>query len=427
MAKYTIIRHVINYQLKSNMNLNIRLVAIAKDESAYLSEWIHHHLYFGVDSIEIYVNNTTDNTKDFKEHLSDDDRVRFINANEDFKQTHSHPQTLVYQKSFEKAKSENVTHVLFLDIDEFWIPKDFKKSIHDAAESLFPFDVLCFEWFVKYNESEFSTAIENTVEGVLNPHLKSLVSTSAKVKSINIHSIEQSGGGQNKFLLADGSIPEFMDSQKSILKHKSNILKNSFVMHRMFRSEMEYVSLLGRGRPLDNGLLFKDNRFGYHANHKGNVVYQPPSSDFDRYQNSYSAWIERYQLDNLIVLARKFVHERFEGVLETVKFADEANQELIAQLFLDINLSEVKEALQFNLQFLNSNNKARQHVEKERMESLKEKSVINSIRDSALFLYNEKKDLVNAIALMQIAANMRPEGPAIKKYLSQWKEEIDVS
>lgn len=49
--------------------LKIKLVAIAKDEAAYLPEWIFHHLYFGFDQIDIYVNNTSDNTFALGEQL----------------------------------------------------------------------------------------------------------------------------------------------------------------------------------------------------------------------------------------------------------------------------------------------------------------------------------------------------------------------
>ena len=31
---------------------NVKIIAIAKDEGAYLAEWIHHHLYFGFSEIK---------------------------------------------------------------------------------------------------------------------------------------------------------------------------------------------------------------------------------------------------------------------------------------------------------------------------------------------------------------------------------------
>lgn len=42
--------------------MKIKLIAIAKDEAAYLPEWIHYHLSVGFDSISVLTNGITDNT-----------------------------------------------------------------------------------------------------------------------------------------------------------------------------------------------------------------------------------------------------------------------------------------------------------------------------------------------------------------------------
>ena len=44
------------------MEIKIKLVAIAKDEAAYLPQWIFHHLRLGVDSIDVYINDSFDNS-----------------------------------------------------------------------------------------------------------------------------------------------------------------------------------------------------------------------------------------------------------------------------------------------------------------------------------------------------------------------------
>ena len=41
---------------------SLKLVAIAKDEAAYLSEWIYHHLSIGVAEIDVYLNGISDNS-----------------------------------------------------------------------------------------------------------------------------------------------------------------------------------------------------------------------------------------------------------------------------------------------------------------------------------------------------------------------------
>lgn len=43
--------------------MKILLAAIAKDESAYISNWILHHLNYGFDAVEIYTNGITDSTE----------------------------------------------------------------------------------------------------------------------------------------------------------------------------------------------------------------------------------------------------------------------------------------------------------------------------------------------------------------------------
>ena len=40
----------------------IRLCAIAKDEGAYLADWVFHHLHVGFDGIEVWVNGTRDHS-----------------------------------------------------------------------------------------------------------------------------------------------------------------------------------------------------------------------------------------------------------------------------------------------------------------------------------------------------------------------------
>ena len=53
---------MINMFKINKSKIKTKIVAVAKDEGAYFSEWIHHHLYLGFDAIDIYVNRTSDNS-----------------------------------------------------------------------------------------------------------------------------------------------------------------------------------------------------------------------------------------------------------------------------------------------------------------------------------------------------------------------------
>ena len=57
---------------KSKKNqIKTKIVAVAKDEGAYLAEWVHHHLFLGFDAIDIYINRTSDNSLEILHKISE--------------------------------------------------------------------------------------------------------------------------------------------------------------------------------------------------------------------------------------------------------------------------------------------------------------------------------------------------------------------
>ena len=133
----------------------IKLVAIAKDEAAYLPEWIFHHLYFGFHEIEILITRTTDNTKDLLSKIIDKfPQVSFRKVDWIDTTPPSHfIQYIAYAESYNRASNDNsLSHLCFLDIDELWVPSDFKSSISDIVKQALPFDTLSFHWLNVLNE-----------------------------------------------------------------------------------------------------------------------------------------------------------------------------------------------------------------------------------------------------------------------------------
>eukprot|EP01093_Parvamoeba_rugata_P014593 TRINITY_DN4773_c0_g2_i1.p2 TRINITY_DN4773_c0_g2~~TRINITY_DN4773_c0_g2_i1.p2 ORF type:complete len:142 (-),score=8.74 TRINITY_DN4773_c0_g2_i1:552-977(-) len=116
-------------KFRFNRDYRVKLVAIAKDEAAYLPDWIFHHLRMGFDSIDIYINNTSDNTEVISNKLKELKDVRFIDGDRYFEQTSLAPQILIYQKALRKCRWEGYTHIVFLDIDEFWVSLDLKEEL----------------------------------------------------------------------------------------------------------------------------------------------------------------------------------------------------------------------------------------------------------------------------------------------------------
>ncbi len=93
------------------------LVAIAKNESFYLTEWIAYHLLIGFDKIYIYDNDSTDRSRELLLSISEiDPRVSFVEwpTKEDVS-----PQISAYNHSLEYVTTE---WIAFCDIDEFVVP-----------------------------------------------------------------------------------------------------------------------------------------------------------------------------------------------------------------------------------------------------------------------------------------------------------------
>ncbi len=118
-------------------DLSATLVAIAKNEGKYISEWVAHNLAIGFDKIVIYVNDSTD------------DMLEIIQKIESEYENVSHvvwpsvadvsPQISAYSSAVTRVTTG---WVCFLDIDEFLVPfgygnlKNFLKNIPSDVSSV---------------------------------------------------------------------------------------------------------------------------------------------------------------------------------------------------------------------------------------------------------------------------------------------------
>ena len=301
--------------------MNIKLVAIAKDEAAYLSEWIFHHLYFGFDEIDIYINFTTDKSEELLKKIAKRYPVNLYYA-ENLIPPNSLPNDkflserfLSYNKLQARAYSDAVgrtlettktTHIFFLDVDEFWTPICFRKSIKDVLMDLGLPDVASFYWKNKVSEEGlFQRPFQREVYYLDNPHYKSIVKVSSDIIVMNTHrslhksSVDQLGDRYNEKQLELNS-------------------KYAFILHRFQRHEIEYLSMLGRGDPTSPyEFSLKFTRSGFHR------PVNPASISFDEllvndYDKEYEKFVIDNQLTDFINEGRKFVIERKNRVVEYI-------------------------------------------------------------------------------------------------------------
>ncbi|MCH4092980.1 MAG: glycosyltransferase family 2 protein [Acetobacter peroxydans] len=291
------------------MHAKIAIVAIAKNEAAYLPHWIAHHLFFGFDEFHVWINGTTDNSVTLMEKIGkifpnvythDGDVLlkecqrQAINFQEE-----AYARTLSILRN-----NGDITHVLFLDIDEFWTPSAFCGSVQDSVRNIHA-DVISFLWHVDvpdYDRPIFSEAFVEKCFLQKDVHVKSMVKLSSAIVRCHIHTSNVKNGA---YALGNGlSFPASEDSVDFDVEAFSKVSENylnkagryvdaSFIYHRVNRSTTEYLSSLLRGRThaLDNS-LFKTNRIGYINQSTRIVDFIIPKDNLEKYRGHYVDFVE---------------------------------------------------------------------------------------------------------------------------------------
>ncbi|MDP5032816.1 glycosyltransferase family 2 protein [Paraglaciecola sp.] len=328
-----------------NNDLKVKLVAIAKDEAAYLPDWIFHHIYFGFDHISIYVNNTTDNTQNLKERLSLNAQVSFLDGDKYFNHGNVAPQISIYKAELKLSKKQGFTHVMFLDIDEFWIPTDFETTIHEFLKGN-EHKINCFEWLNRINESEaFMDACPPILIGHRARPIKSIIPTHLPVLKINPHSILAPRAVHS---LADGTVlsPSEVDFSRVPAEELDKPVKPFFIMHRMFRSEDEYLAILARGRPIQNRCdvgIFKNNRNGYVPT-KAETKIVFPSLNFKRYVEAKKTFYLGYSLENILNDAKAFIMLKRYKLVEMIRNAPPNEAETLSRVLKNVTRKDILDA-----------------------------------------------------------------------------------
>ncbi|HCG6384333.1 TPA: glycosyltransferase family 2 protein [Vibrio parahaemolyticus] len=323
----------------SENNKKIKLVAIAKDEARYISEWIYHHDYFGFDSFDVYVNNTSDNTVEILTKLAENYDINIINADDLYQQDPSKFQVNAYNQSLNSADSDTYSHIAFWDIDEFWTPRDFTSTIHKHLEKINNYDVALFNWAIHRSESEFGNCFSDVNEFISGAHVKSIV----KVGCLARAGIHNAYGKNLSYKNSESLDVEFMDDAKAQIKINSDEIPSAFLVHRLYRSQLEYVSMLSRGRP--RGDRFKSNRSGYYLNNKGGYQFEINPDILSGYYSGFNAIIANLGLATLVGEAEEFVINRYQQLLETVKTGVTYSEaKVLSNALKNINIAEVKDA-----------------------------------------------------------------------------------
>ena len=309
------------------MKTNTKLIAIAKNEAAYLPQWIYHHFLIGFDEIEIYINDTTDNSiaicekiqKNYSNltfHLADKLRLESIKENRSF-------QISAYNNSLHH--SSDSTHLMALDLDEYLICKNMNESLQSLLERQSSPDCLSFLWYSDDYSSKksFSHPLqsENTIYRM--DHVKTISKLTSKVHSCSHHNFIYKKE-ERVINLLGGTIIRLDDNintqsrRSKLMKHQLNALSAEstepwFVLHCIYKSEEEYLASLCRGRGHNNDQRpLKVNRWGmspYPFYPQEPIHWHPSKTRIDQDKIGFKNFIQENSLTEEMHIAKSLLKE----------------------------------------------------------------------------------------------------------------------
>ncbi|RBW46953.1 hypothetical protein DS885_05450 [Psychromonas sp. B3M02] len=387
------------------------VIAVIKDESAYIHEWVHHYHHFGFNHIYLAVNRTSDRTIEVLDKIcSKYQSVKYfitdwIDKDSDESGINPNMQRLSYSfLANEVFKNKNVTHCLSLDADEFFYPKCFKKNINDFIGSFPENEMLSIHWACQGVDSEeFLPPFANN-EYYIRPQVKTVISRSAfeKIKKFTVHIpllCEKNG------LHIDASGLPFVEGKHreiSQINFSSN--QKGFILHRMIRSDLEYLALLLRKRPAST-LRLKNNRNGIFVK-PGLLKLDIPKETLNVYYESLNAFISTCSLREILNEERSEIKGRAKQILNV---SDEEILENIETYYTVLNGTSAFPLLHSRMRTLGDR-------------LLKMERPVDRLRDLAIHM--ERFDLNVSLDLMRIALIGRPKGLIIKRKIISYESKL---
>jgi hypothetical protein len=304
---------------KNTKKLKVKLVAIARNEAAYIPEWVFHHLYFGFDEIEILVNRTSDSSNQILALLNKENgKVKYqycdwIDWCPD--NVPNAMQFVAYAQAVHKEQmAMQFDYIMFLDIDEFWTPQNMKSPIQQFISRHSNPSSVSFGWINEHGSNHEFSSIKKSTTGQLSPLVKTVFSLQSKVSKISLHLPEMEGGNN---VLADGIsfVPDIKN--RECLHADLVMLRDAMIVHRMFRSPKEYLSLLLKGRPSDSYSI-KLNRGGYNLASGAHVTFNVDQENFKKYDQEKARFLSKTILSEAIDGAKYEVLGRVDKFVDSV-------------------------------------------------------------------------------------------------------------
>ena len=330
----------------SMAEIKIKLIAIAKNEAANLPQWIFHHFRLGVDSIDVYINGSSDNSFEISRKINSfEPRFKFYDADHRLKKCTlkgKNFQKHIYSRVFKKCKRDgSFSHLLVLDLDEYLMPDKLENNLKDLIRSSGETSVVAFPWCLDAPNSSEVKPFQKFICPIINltPHrIVKSIGRISDIKKVLPHGFILSSKSIHSSITANRKLSIGIKinqnnsrihgshlGRKLLKIFKNRISESWFTLHRINKSEAEYLASLLKGRPSkvakkDFNLLLKNNR-------KGFKIFNPKTmhqktydrSSVEKYYIDYHEFLSKTRMHSELKKSQDFVFEQLNELDNTVK------------------------------------------------------------------------------------------------------------
>lgn len=310
---------------------SFRLVAIAKNEGANLPFWIFHHLSAGFDSIDLCINNTTDNSIDILDTMVNAGLpIRVIDGDAAYREARDNGEDFqfhVYRSSLLRCSPGE--YICFLDLDEFLVGPSLFSNVRDIECICWDdFASVSFRWMIDLppvDAAPFSPIFSGKMPLRKGRQFKS-IGLVGRVSFSNSHMFSVSSDSpegnmyRRYYSSCDPLSPAIKRGFEGLHRDlaRSPLVDPWFVLHRINGSECEYLASLLRGRGHKGARvaghddLLKSNRNGYQdiASCSNKFIRSFFEAELSIYYECYSRFLSSLSLEAKLDIARGLVKGR---------------------------------------------------------------------------------------------------------------------
>ena len=301
------------------------LICVASNEGPYIAEFIHHYLYQGFSDIFVGLNNDSSGLTEpiLKAIATHYPQVHVINTDREHQRAQ---QRGSYCKLYQEAtKASNASHCMVADVDEFWVANPFSTKIQGFLKAHEGSHVVSSNWLHCHGGELFGNPLD-----LANTHLrlttqfKSLFKYGTAIADLGAHVPWVQEMPSITHTNSEGIHIESVNrSFKGVVRLKkkgtlANIGKanTGWMVHRLIRSELEYVSKVLYPDASKIDIPFKENRSGFMTSEEGRDSRQLARNIFgstclppEDYVNSLDTFIQHCDIRKALQQARATINE----------------------------------------------------------------------------------------------------------------------